>query len=119
MKIAFTTSGKDMEATLDPRFGRVAGFIVYDLETLETKLIDNSQNSGAVQGAGINAAETIIRAGANCLVTGNCGPKAFRVLQAAGVKVYSSEAQSLTDALDAFRSGTLVEMNTANVKGHW
>ena len=40
-----------------------------------------------VQGAGIQAAQTVIGRGAEALITGFCGPKAFRVLTAAKVQV--------------------------------
>ncbi len=45
------------------------------------------------------------RAGADVVVTGHCGPKAFRVLRAAGIKVFNSEAATVANALELYRAG--------------
>ena len=85
MKIAFTTSGQDLAAELDPRFGRAKNFLIYDTETKHFEVIDNQQNLNAAQGAGIQAGQTIVKSGATALVTGHVGPKAYQVLAAAGI----------------------------------
>jgi predicted Fe-Mo cluster-binding NifX family protein len=119
MKIAFTTSGEDLESPLDSRFGRAPKFLVYDLDQDAFQMIDNQQNLNAAQGAGIQAAQTVAKAGANILVTGHCGPKAFRVLTAAGIKIFSAQAPTVAEALDQYRSGKLAEAKSADVEGHW
>jgi len=119
MKIAFTTSGDNLNASLDSRFGRAARFLVYDLDADTFEVIDNQQNLNAAQGAGIQSAEAIVRAGARGLVTGHCGPKAFRVLSSAGVKVFNSDLPTVAEALEQYRAGRLVEAKAADVKSHW
>ncbi len=119
MKIALTTSGTDPSAPLDSRFGRAAKFLLYDLETDRWELLDNAQSLGAAQGAGVQAAETVVRAGARAVITGHCGPKAFRVLAAAGVTVFNTEAPSVAAAVEAYRAGRLVPARDADVEGHW
>ncbi len=119
MKIALSTSGNDLNAALDTRFGRAAKFLVLDLDNGEFEIIDNQQNLNAAQGAGIQSAETVIRSGAKALVSGHCGPKAFRVLAAAGVKVYTSDAPTVAVALEKFKAGELKEATGADVEGHW
>ena len=119
MKIALSTSGETLEAPLDSRFGRASKFILYDLERDYFEVIDNRQNLDTSQGAGIQSAETIARSGASGLVTGHCGPKAFRVLSAAGIAVYNCGEATVADALKAFREGMLKTMDSADVEGHW
>jgi len=119
MTIAFTTPGDALDAPLDSRFGRAAKFLVYDLEANSFTLIDNQKNLNAAQGAGIQAAATIARSGATGLVTGHCGPKAFRVLRAAGVKVFTSAAPTVAAALAQYRAGQLKEAEAADTEGHW
>lgn len=119
MKIAFTTSGNDLNAPLDVRFGRAPKFIVYDLDSETFEVIDNKPSLHAAQGAGIQSAETVARSGAKALVTGHCGPKAFRVLLAAGIKVYNTDAYTVGEALALYRAGKLTEAKTADVEGHW
>lgn len=119
MKIVFTTSGDNLKAPLDTRFGRAPKLLVYDLDTDTFAVIDNEQNLNAAQGAGIQSAETVARTGAKCLVSGHCGPKAFRVLSAAGIKVYTSDAPTVAEALKQYRAGKLTEAKAADVEGHW
>ena len=60
MKIAVSSTSKDMESQLDPRFGRASYFIIMDLETMAFEVVENSQNLNLPQGAGIQAAKTIV-----------------------------------------------------------
>ena len=119
MKIAFTTSGETLDSLLDSRFGRAPKFLVYNLDENTFEVIDNGQNLNAAQGAGIQAAETIARQGVDSLVTGHCGPKAFRVLLAAGIKIYNSDSSTVAAALAAYKAGTLKLAESADVEGHW
>ena len=120
MKIAFSTSGNDLNAPLDTRFGRAAKFLIYDTETRNVAVVDNTQNLTAAQGAGIQSAQNVIRSGASFVITGgHCGPKAFEVLRIAGVNVYSSDAPSVAEALRLFQAGELEWVESADVEGHW
>jgi len=119
MKVVFTTSGDNLDAPLDSRFGRAPKFLVYDLDAGTFETVDNRQNLNAAQGAGIQSAETVARLGAKALVTGHCGPNAFRVLTAAGIKVFTAEKATVAEALKKYRAGELTEAGSADVEGHW
>ena len=119
MKIVFTTSGNDLNAPLNGRFGRAPKFLVYDLEAKTFEIVDNEQNLNAAQGAGIQSAQNIARLGVKALVTGHCGPKAFRVLAAANIKIYNTSVATVAEALDQYRAATLTEATSADVEGHW
>ncbi|MGC8642061.1 MAG: NifB/NifX family molybdenum-iron cluster-binding protein [Isosphaeraceae bacterium] len=119
MKIAFTTSGSGVDAPLDSRFGRAPKLLVYDLDSRTFKVVDNQKNQDAAQGAGIQSAETVARLGAKALVTGHCGLKAFQVLQAAGIKIYNTDARTVAEALAQYQAGSLTEAQAADVGGHW
>jgi len=119
MKIAFTTSGNLLDSPLDSRFGRAPKFLVYDLDSGTFEVIDNERNLNAAQGAGIQSAETVARLGVKTLVTGHCGPKAFRVLSAAGVQIFNTDAVTVAEALEAYRTGKLVQAGSADVESHW
>jgi len=97
---------------MDPRFGRAALFLIFDTDTKNYVLINN-MNGSAAQGAGIKSAETIIKAGATILVTGDCGPKAFNVLKQANVKIYTAKSMTVIEALTALEAGALTEIMTA------
>lgn len=119
MKLAFTTVGECLDSPLDPSFGRTTNFLVYDLQTQTIEIISNQQNLDTAQGAGIQAAQTIAKAGAQALITGHCGPKAFRVLEAAGIKVFNSDASTVAEALARYHADNLTEAKAANIEGHW
>ncbi len=119
MKVAITTSGTTLDAQVDARFGRCKYFILADTEAGTFAVIDNEQNLNAAQGAGIQSAQTVVNQGAEAVITGHCGPKAFRTLQAANVKVYVGATGTVREALDAFKQGKLQATENADVEGHW
>ncbi len=119
MKIAISTSGSDLNAPLDPRFGRAARFLIYETETGTFELAGNEQNLNAAQGAGIQAAQNAASTGAAAVISGHFGPKAFRVLAASKIEVYPSTATTVQEALDLYLSGGLTAAQAADVEGHW
>lgn len=119
MKIALTSQGETLDAPLDTRFGRAKNFIVYDTESGEISVVPNHQNLNAAQGAGIQAATTVASTGAAAVISGHCGPKAFKVLETAGIKVYTTQESTGTAALAAYEAGRLEVLVSADVAGHW
>jgi predicted Fe-Mo cluster-binding NifX family protein len=119
MKIAITSSGKDLDNEIDLRFGRAKGFVIYDLENGSYEFIDNVQNLEAAQGAGIQAAQNVVNKDVEAVITGHCGPKAFKVLSAADVKIYTMETGKIKEVIEKFKNGELLEASSADVEGHW
>lgn len=121
MKIAFTvtTQGADLDALIDRRFGRAEGFLIVDSEDDSYTVLDNSQNLNAAQGAGIQAAQKVSESGASVLITGHTGPKAFRVLSAAGIKIWQAKGESVRENLAAWKAGELLLLDEPDVEGHW
>jgi predicted Fe-Mo cluster-binding NifX family protein len=119
MKVAVTSQGPDIASEVDPRFGRAKFLILVDTETGESTAHDNTQNLNAAQGAGIQAAQNVVRLGVDAVITGNVGPKAFAALQAGNVKPYIGATGSVSDAVEQFKDGGLQCADEANVEGHW
>lgn len=119
MKVVISASGETLESPVDPRFGRAAKFVLYDTDTNQFSAHDNTQNLAAAQGAGIQSAQTVVDLGADWLISGHCGPKAFRVLSAAGVKVAVGAEGTVQETIDRFKQGEFQESGTADVEGHW
>lgn len=119
MKVAVSACGNDLSSRVDPRFGRAKYFLIVDAESNAVEAVDNAQNLNAVQGVGIQAAETVSRHGAQAVLTGHCGPKAFRALTAAGIKVCIGVEGTVREAVDRFKAGKIKEANKADVTGHW
>ncbi|MGL1932544.1 MAG: NifB/NifX family molybdenum-iron cluster-binding protein [Desulfotalea sp.] len=119
MKIAITAKGKTLDSLVDPRFGRAAYIIILDSDTNELDAIDNSANVNAFKGAGIQAATSVHQKGAEVLMTGYCGPKAFQIIDAAGIKVISETTGTVADAVTLFKSGNFNYTDKANAEAHW
>jgi predicted Fe-Mo cluster-binding NifX family protein len=119
MRIAVTSTGKELISDMDPRFGRAKYFVIVDSETLEYEVAENKQNLNLPQGAGIQAAKTIVDQKVDVLISGNCGPKAFQVLNAGGVIVVTGAHGRVIDAVTQYKSGKLETTDGPNVEGHW
>ena len=119
MKIAVSARGTTLDDEVDPRFGRASVFLLVDTETGRFEVVENTQNLEAAQGAGIQAAATVAEHGAEAVISGHCGPKAFRTLSAAGIKVAVGTTGTVREAMDRFASGELEIIESADVEGHW
>jgi len=112
MKIAISSKGTDLEAKVDPQFGRCRYLIIVDSATEEFEVVDNK--AAAMSGsAGIQAAQTVVNTGADAVVTGSLGPNANNVLTAAGLKVYLGAAGSVREALQEINSGRLQDASNS------
>jgi predicted DNA-binding protein (UPF0251 family)/predicted Fe-Mo cluster-binding NifX family protein len=105
-KIAVSSEGPDLDGPVDPRFGRAAGFIIIDPDTMANEYVDNSTSQGMSQGAGIQTAELMTRHGVGVVLTGYVGPKAFQALSAAGIKTGQNlEDLSVRQAVEKYKTG--------------
>jgi predicted Fe-Mo cluster-binding NifX family protein len=120
MKVAISVQSNDIDALVDPRFGRARWLIVADSETGEWQAHDNTANVNASGGAGVQAASTVAAQGVRAVITGNVGPNAHKALAAGHIAVYQvGNGTSARDALDAFGRGDLTAVAGPTVSGHW
>ena len=117
MKIAVSSTGTDLDAQVDPRFGRAQHLLIVDIDSLEFEAVANP-NVTAGGGAGIQTAQMIASKGAEAVLTGSCGPNAFRTLTAAGIQVYAGLSGSVREAVDAFKGGKLGPLSEPSAPGH-
>ena len=118
-KIAVSSEGPDLNAQVDPRFGRAAGYVVVDPENMAFDYIDNGTSQVMAQGAGIQAAEIVAGSGARVLLTGFVGPKAFQALTAAGIAIGQNlDNLTVREAVQRFQQGDVVMAEAPNSRGH-
>ena len=108
-----------LDGKIDERFGRARKIVFYDMETKEHSVVDNSMNLNAAQGAGIQAAQSVVRTGAKTIISGHFGPKAFQVIQMAGLEVYSATDMTVMEAIKGLEEGKLTKLAGADVQSHW
>ncbi len=119
MRVAITSQGTDLDSPVDPRFARAKWFLIVDIETREVETVDNAQNLQAAHGAGPQAAQTVVNSGVGAVITGHCGPRAFRTLQAVGVEVMIGAEGTVAEALEKYENGELRSAEQADVEAHW
>ena len=119
MKIVITAQGTEMSSQIDSRFGRAQYFLLFDSNLDELTACVRNEQVNAAQGAGVQAAQNVLSLGAEALITGNIGPKAFAALQAGGVVICIGASGTVSEALEQFKAGELEAVAQANVKGHW
>ena len=117
MKIAISSSGQDLAAQLDPRFGRCRYFLIIETDTMSFEVFDND-NAALGGGAGIQSAQFIAAKGVKAVITGHCGPNAIQTMSAAGVQVYVGQAGALQGLVDKFKNGQLSPTTEANALAH-
>ena len=118
MKIAVSANSPDLDTDIDPRFGRCQYLILVDPNTMNFEAIDNSGGMGS-GGAGIATAQLIAGKEVEAVLTGNCGPNAYQVLSAAGIKVVTGVSGKIKDAILSYKSGKLQASLQPNVAGHF
>ena len=119
MRIAVASQGRELEDMVEPRFGRAPCFLLIDTDTDSVTVISNEDNVQATQGAGVQAAETVVSHGVDIVVSGNIGPKAFAALKAAGVKAVLWADGTVAEAVELLKDERLKPIQSANVEGHW
>ena len=119
MQIAITSRGPGPQSIVDPRFGRAAYVVFHDTERGSYESVENVAGRGRGQGAGIQAAALVAERKADALLTGHCGPNAYRTLRAAGVQVYTGVGGEVDAAVQRLVNGSLAPSASPDVEGHW
>jgi predicted Fe-Mo cluster-binding NifX family protein len=117
MKIGVSSTGKDLNAIVDQRFGRCNCFLIIDSDTMDFEFISN-ESTMSYGGAGIQAAQTMAKAGVDVVVTGNIGPNAFQTLSAAGIKVFIGADGTIKEVIEKYKKGELEKIEAPNVSSH-
>jgi predicted Fe-Mo cluster-binding NifX family protein len=117
MRIVISAQDENLEAPASPVFGRCPTYLFVDTDTMQFEAVPNpAMNQGG--GAGIQAAQFVVEQGAEAVLSGNLGPNAFEVLEAAGIPVYLIPEGTVRQAVEAFKAGRVQQIGGANVDAH-
>ncbi len=118
MKIAVTATGPTLDDQVDARFGRCACFLIVDSDTVAFEAVENP-NIAMGGGAGIQSAQMMSEKGVEAILTGNCGPNAFRTFGAAGIQVIVGVNGTARQVVEAFKAGAFSAAEEPNVASHF
>ena len=117
MKIGVTSTGQTINDAIDSRFGRCSYYLIVDADSLETEAFANENQ--AMAGAGIQSAQLLVNHDVNVVLTGNCGPNAFKVLEKGNIEVITGLEGSIAEAIQQYKDGLLKSADTHSVGGHY
>lgn len=106
MKVVVSSAGDNLDAEVSPIWGRCAYFLFVDTDTMQAEALPNVAVN-ARGGAGIQAAQFVVQEGAQVVLSGNLGPNAMQVLQAADVPFYAVNSGTVREAVEAYKAGAL------------
>lgn len=118
MKIAVTAMGSEMTDEVSSRFGRAPYFIIVETDGMTLIEAIENPNVSAGGGAGVQSGQILADKDVATILTGNCGPKAFQVFEAAGIEIFNGASGCVKDAIAEFQSGKLQEASQPNVPSH-
>ena len=111
MKIAISSTGKDLNSLVAEVFGRCACFLIVEIDDKKVKGFEAIENTSVNQtgGAGISVAQIVAGKNVNAVITGSVGPRALDVLKQFNVQVYSGTGL-IKNAIQKFIEGKLEEI---------
>ncbi len=117
MIIAFCSTGTTMDAPLSGRFGRADYFLFFNTETKDVTARENSAKNAA-GGAGSQAVQQLVDAGAEAVIAPETGPQAFTALEQFSITPYrQGSSANAADALEAFNNNALQVIENPMAKG--
>lgn len=112
MKIAISSTGKNLTDNISEVFARCPYFIIAEIENQEIKKIEaiKNESENKIGGAGISAAQLMAEKNINVVITKNVGPRALDVLNQFKIDIYSGDG-TIEEALKEFINGKLEKTN--------
>ncbi|HOP08957.1 MAG TPA: NifB/NifX family molybdenum-iron cluster-binding protein [Candidatus Methanofastidiosa archaeon] len=117
MRIALPTNGdKGMDEEVCPHFGRAVTYTIYDTETKDVEVVENTSNH--MGGSGLPP-DLLHEKNVDALICGGIGRKAIELFNSKGIKVYSGAIDTVKDTIELFEVGILNEASSDSAcSGH-
>jgi len=119
MKILVATVEGGLDDSVSYAFGRCQTFTIVEIEgkkIINTEVVENEAKA-AHGGAGITASQFVIDIGAEVVIAGNFGPKAFDVLSKAGIEIIQASG-NVKEAVEAYLAGDLKPIKESTRSTH-
>lgn len=110
MILAVGSTGYYLKSNVDPRFNLCRYFILYDDESKKSRVLDNSVRIAAGD-EGVMTAQILAKRGVNVVLTGDIAPQAVKVLEAAGLSVFTVISGTVKQAIGKYLTCELSPLN--------
>ena len=112
MKIAVSSTGKNIDSNVADVFGRCSYFIIAEVENQKIEKTETIENKSTdqISGVGISVAQLMAEKNINAVITGNVGPRALDVLKQFNIEVYYGDG-IIKEVLQEFIDGKLKKVN--------
>jgi predicted Fe-Mo cluster-binding NifX family protein len=111
MKVAISSTGKDLSSTVSEVFGRCNYFLIVDIQENKVTGFEAIENktSGQKGSIGVTTAQIVADKGVDSVITGNMGPIALDVMKQFNIHVYFGEG-IVKEAIEDFIKGNKKEL---------
>jgi predicted Fe-Mo cluster-binding NifX family protein len=116
-RVAVAAVGNTLNSQVAVRFGTAPYFIVADLAQNRFWTVPNTALNDT-RGFGIAAAQLVAAQGTGAAVSGSYGAQAFTTLKALNITPFVAKTESVSDALNEYRSGLLALMADPTLSGY-
>lgn len=108
MKIAVSSTGKDLDSKVSEVFARCLYFVIAEIENEKIQIVETIENKIANQlgQAGISVAQLMAEKNINAVITKNVGPRALDVLNQFNIGIYYGDG-TIEEVLQKFIDGKL------------
>jgi len=115
-RLAVTSKGDDLEGEIAP-MARSSFFIIFEGDPKNHLVMENLVKKAGSE-SGLRVAKEIADQKVDIVVTGTIGPRAFKHLQAAGIKVHAGCEGKVSDVLEKCLNGKLPICDKATYAGY-
>lgn len=115
-RMAVTSTGDDLDSRIAP-MARSSFFIIFEGSPENRMVMENLVRKGGSESA-IKTAAELAKQKVDIVITGTIGPRAFKELEAAGVKVHAGCEGKVSEALEKCLKGKLPICKKATYGGY-
>jgi len=113
-KIAVCAESTDLSSPVRERFGKCQCFWIWDPVSQAFSLLD-IKAANAEQGQGTIGANALVQAGVKTVILNRIGPKAFLILQRAGIDIFNgANEKSVAEAVQMLQNQQLNKLESPN-----
>lgn len=112
MKIGVPTLGdKGLSEEVSPHFGRAPTYTLYDTETKDTHVVNNT---GEHMGGRGKPPEMLQQHNVDVMLCSGLGPRAVHMFESYGIRVFVGASGTVQDSIDLWKEGILQEATDEN-----